>query len=100
MTYYFRVGPMLFIINVQSSAIGFSYPRIFVRFPDNSYLNYELILGAIFKMNEDDWNSWLDGTEICLNSEEEIYKVCKENGIKWDIFCDLVFKQYEEALAQ
>ena len=31
--YVFRIGPLLFMLNVQESTIGYSYPRIFVRFP-------------------------------------------------------------------
>lgn len=97
MTYYFRIGSLLFIINTQFSGIGFSYPRIFVHFPDGSCLNCDLSLGAMFKMSEENWDSWLDGTEIFLNSKEEIEVVCKENGINWNAFEDFIFKQYEKA---
>ena len=95
--YYFRVGPLLFILNVQQSTIGYSYPRIFVAFPDNSYINCDLTLGAVFKMTEDDWFSWLDGTEINLDTIEEVRKVCSEAGINWDVFQEIIFKMYEEA---
>ena len=38
--YVFRIGPLTFMLNVQESSMGYSYPRVFVRFPDNSYLNF------------------------------------------------------------
>lgn len=98
MTYYFRIGPLVFIINIQFSGIGFSYPRIFVRFPDGSCINCDLSLPAVFGMTEEDWDSWLDGTEILLNSKEEIETVCKENGINWDIFEQAIFEEYEKSL--
>jgi hypothetical protein len=52
--YVFRIGPLMFILNVQQSTIGYSYPRIFVHLPDNSYLTCDHTLGAMFKMTEED----------------------------------------------
>lgn len=94
--YYFRVGPLLFILNPQFSGIGNCYPRIFVRFPDNSYLNCDLSIGAMFKMSEEDWNSWLDGTEVWLNTIEEVNKICSECGINWNIFEQIIFELLEK----
>ena len=94
--YHFRVGPLLFIINPQYSSIGYCYPRIFVRFPDNSYLNCDLSLGAMFKMSEEDWDSWFDGTEILLNTIEEVNKICSECGVNWDAFEKVIFEMYEK----
>ena len=95
MTYYFRVGPLLFILNIQESKIGFSYPRIFIGFPDNSYLNCDLSLGAVFKMTEKDWFSWLDGTEISLDNIDTIREICDSCGVNWDAFEEWAFEAYE-----
>ena len=94
--YVFRIGPLVFILNVQESEIGYLYPRIFVRFPDDSYLNCDLMLGAMFKMTEKDWQSWFDGTEKYLNTIDEVQDKCAEVGINWDEFEKIIFKLYDE----
>ena len=94
--YVFRIGPLVFILNVQQSIIGYYYPRIFVRFPDDSYLNCDLTLGAMFKMTEKDWLSWFDGTEKYLNTIDEVQDKCVETGINWEEFEKIIFKLYDE----
>ena len=94
--YVFRIGLLVFILNVQQSAIGSLYPRIFVRFPDNSYLNCDLTLGAMFNMTENDWQSWFDGTEKHLNTIDEVYAKCTEAGFNWGQFEESIFKLYDE----
>lgn len=94
--YIFRIGPLVFILNVQQSTIGYSYPRIFVRFPDNSYLNCDLSLGAMFNMTENDWDSWIDGTEHHLDNIDDVRAKCSEAGINWDIFEQIIFDLYNE----
>ncbi len=98
--YIFRVGVLCFILNVQQSKIGYAYPRIFVRFPDDSYLNCDLSIGALFKMTAKDWDSWIDGTEIHLDAIEEVRAKCSEAGINWDEFEKIAFEWYEDALAK
>ena len=94
--YVFCIGPLVFILNVQQSAIGYLYPRIFVRFPDDSYLNCDIMLGAMFKMTEKDWLSWFDGTEKYLNTIDEVHDKCAEAGINWKEFEKIIFKLYDE----
>lgn len=95
--YQFRVGPLSFILNPQYSHVGFCYPRVFVRFPDNSYLNFDLYLSACFPMNEKDWFSWLDGTEEELSSIEDVLDVIQHCGsfMNWQKFEDVVFELYQ-----
>ncbi len=88
-TYHFRVGLMHFIINDESSGIGYSYPRVFLSFPNGEYLNLDLTLGAIFKMSESDFWSWIDGTETDLDSEEAIREVCGNLNLSWDALFDV-----------
>lgn len=95
--YWFRIGPLQFIINTQFSSMGVCYPRIFVSFPDNSYLNYDLYMCVCFAMKEADWFSWLDGTEILLTNIEDVHTIAKEYGIDWQAFEDMIFKEYEKA---
>lgn len=95
--YFFRIGPLHFIINAQSSKIGFNYPRVFVRFPDNSYLNIDLSLPAMFVMSEDDWMSWLDGTQQDVDTIEEVRAIAKDNGFDWDKFEKEIFEFYKKA---
>ena len=94
--YVFRIGPLVFILNVQQSEIGYLYPRIFVRFPDDSYLNCDLTLGAMFNMTENDWQSWFDGTEKHLNTIDEVCAKCTEAGFNWGQFEEIIFKLYDE----
>ena len=94
--YVFRIGPLNFILNIQQSGIGSLYPRIFVRFPDNSYLNCDLTLGAMFNMTENDWQSWFDGTEKHLNTIDEVRAKCAEAGFNWEQFEEIIFKLYDE----
>ena len=94
--YVFRIGPLVFILNIQQSSIGCLYPRIFVRFPDDSYLNCDLTLGAMFNMTENDWQSWFDGTEKHLNTIDEVCAKCTEAGFNWGQFEEIIFKLYDE----
>ena len=94
--YHFRIGPLSFILNPQFSGIGYCYPRIFIRFPNNSYLNCDIALDAMFKMTEKDWLSWLDGTEKSVDDIKEVRTVCHECGINWDAFEELAFELYNE----
>ena len=94
--YVFRIGPLVFILNVQQSNIGYLYPRIFVKFPDDSYLNCDFTLGTMFNMTENDWQSWFDGTEKHLNTIDEVHNKCAEVGINWKEFEKIIFKLYDE----
>ena len=96
--YVFRIGPLVFILNVQQSTIGYSYPRIFVRFPDDGCLNCDLTLGTMFEMTEEEWQSWFDGTEKYLDTIDEINYQCAKAGINWKEFEDIIFKLYDEAI--
>ena len=95
-SYIFRIGPLLFILNVQTSTLGYGYPRIFVSFPDNSYINCDLTLGAVFEMSEADWMSWIDDELVKLDDIEDIRKLADESGINWDNFEKWVFELYEK----
>ena len=83
-TYHFRVGWVHYIINDETSGIGYSYPRVFLGFPNEEYLNLDLTLGAIFKMSKSDFWSWIDGTETELDSEEAIREICGNLNLSWD----------------
>lgn len=96
--YIFRIGKLHFIINPQYSGIGFCYPRVFVRFPDNSYLNFDLYLGQTFRMTQANWDSWLDGTEETVNDINRVREIAKDCGFDWDGFEQLIFDFYEDAL--
>lgn len=84
--YLFKIGMFNFILNVQYSGIGYAYPRIFVSIPGGTYQNWDLTLQTVFGMTEDDWNSWIDGTEIHLDTIDEVRDTCHMYGIDWDGF--------------
>ena len=94
--YHFRVGPMCFILNPQYSDLGYCHPRIFVSFPDDSYLNCDLSIRTVFPMSKDDYLSWLDGTQTTLQNMEEIREACKECGVNWDAFHEVALQMYEK----
>ena len=93
--YLFRVGPVQFIINIQYSTIGFSYPRIFIAWPDNSYTNLDLTLGAAFSMSESDWLSWYDDELVTLNDIDEVHKIAAEHGLNIDVLIDWAMSKLE-----
>jgi len=69
------------ILNVQYSKIGCSYPRLFIEFSENEYVNYDVFLNAEFKMKKDDFNDWLvDAKPIPEESYEE---TLREFGINY-----------------
>lgn len=95
-SYIFRIGPLLFILNIQTSTLGYGYPRIFVSFPDNSYFNFDLTLGAVFPMSREDWLSWIDDELMSLDDIDQVTKLVDESGINWKNFEKLVFELYEK----
>ena len=95
-TYVFRIGRLHFIINAQHSSIGYCYPRLFIRWPDNSYSNFDLYLGTLFTMSEDDWLSWLDGTETRLDDIDKVHEVCDLYGINFDPIQEWAFQMLDK----
>lgn len=93
--YCFKIGPLNFILNVQQNGIGYTYPRLFVNFPDNSHLNFDLTLGVAFSMTEKEWMSWLDGTENRLDDIDEVHKVLEECGLDIEQFNKFVDRLFE-----
>ena len=89
-SYLFKIGNMTCILNDESSAIGYTYPRIFVGFPDDSYLNLDLSLGAVFAMSDEGFHSWLDGSEIRLDTIEEIKEVFSSLSLSFENFEQVV----------
>ena len=89
-SYLFKIGNMTCILNDESSAIGYTYPRIFVGFPDDSYLNLDLSLGAVFAMSDEGFHSWLDGSEIRLDTIEEIKEVFSNLSLSFENFEQVV----------
>lgn len=85
-SYLFKIGDMTCILNDESSAIGYTYPRIFVGFPDDSYLNLDLSMGAVFAMSDENFHSWLDGSEIRLDTIEEVKKVFSSLSLSFENF--------------
>lgn len=85
-SYLFKIGNMTCILNDESSAIGYTYPRIFVGFPDDSYLNLDLSIGAIFAMSDEGFHSWLDGSEIRLNTIEQVKEVFSNLFLSFENF--------------
>jgi len=78
-----------FIINVQESKIGNCYPRIFIHSIDNdSFVNLDLSLPAIFKMKESDFCDWKADAEHI--DEEKFYSLLKGMEINLDAFSDIV----------
>jgi len=94
--YLFRIGPLMFILNVQHSSIGYGYPRIFISFPDCSYVNLDLTLGALFPMSEADWSSWFDNELVSLYNIKDVNKKMEEAGINWPELEKVIFEFYRE----
>lgn len=95
-TYFFRVGVLKFILNIQYSSIGFSYPRVFIAWPDNSYSNLDTTLGAVFTISEENWFSWFDKELISLDDITEISAIGKKCGINIQAILDWAFATLEK----
>lgn len=94
-TYLFKIGLFNFILNAQCGYNGYNDPRIFIQLPDGSYQDWDFTLSIIFQMTESDWDSWLDGTEIKLETIDEVREKCSECGVDWDNF-EKCFFGYED----
>jgi hypothetical protein len=95
-TYFFRVGVLKFILNVQYSSIGFPYPRVFIAWPDNSYSNVDVTLGAVVTMSEENWFSWFDEELISLDDITKINAIGEKCGIDIQAILDWAFAALEE----
>lgn len=79
-TYLFTTENGRFIINDERSKLGYAYPRIFVECP-NGNVNIDTTLGGSFNMSKEDFESWLDGTEI---TNANLKEICKDIGLKYE----------------
>lgn len=90
-TFMFNCGPIVFLVNVQFSTIGYAYPRLFVKLPDDSFINVDLTIGRIFGMSREDWDSWFDDTLVNLGTFDEAKgRICEETGMRLEALSDLV----------
>ena len=94
--HFFINGDFQYILNVQYSSIGYSYPRVFVRFPDCSFVNYDSYLETLFGMSEEEWDSWFDGELVTIPTEEEMDAKMHEAGLNWTRFKEAIQKIAEE----
>lgn len=85
-TYLFKTPTGRFIINDERSKIGYCYPRLFIEVGDE-YVNIDFTLGTAFKMKRQQFESWLDGTEII---DADPKKVCKDLGIIYDVMMSVI----------
>lgn len=77
----FVLGGHTFLLNIQSSKVGFAYPRLFIEVQPDEHLVLDLTLGAAFKMKEEDWSDWMsDCEEITTDEAKEALSGC----INWD----------------
>lgn len=95
-SYLFRIGFWQFILNIMYSTIGYGYSRLFIRCPDNSYMNVDFTLGSIFGMSEKDWDSWLDDELIKLSEISEVKAAAEEHGLNFENLMKFINEVMEE----
>lgn len=66
-----------YIVNIQQSKIGYSYPRFFIESGNGNCYNLDITLGACFKMKQKDFNDWASDARTDL----EFSSVCEEIGM-------------------
>ena len=89
-SYLFRVGPNIYILNIQYSTCGGCYPRLLIHFPDLSYLNYDITLGKFFDLTEEEWNIKFDKAAFSSLFEiEEVEQVCVDYGLDFSALTDI-----------
>lgn len=94
--YHFRIGKLIFILDLQYSSIGYCYPRLFISWGDSSYSNLDFYLQNFFSMTEDDFMSWLDGTQKSLDTIEEVRAVFELINVNWDELQSILFAISDE----
>ena len=99
-TYHTNIDGNEVIILDERSSIGYSYPRIFVMFKEQKEvtvrsgnkvvwhgMSHDVCLGQTFSMTREDFDSWLDGTEINVS---DIRDICKNLSINYDGLVKLI----------
>lgn len=81
--YFSIVNGCGLILHCQSSKVGYCYPNIFINVSNEKYVNVDCTIPAIFSMTKADFDSWLDGTEIPVTTEEMLYQF-REHGLSVD----------------
>lgn len=66
-----------YIVNIQQSRIGFSYPRFFIESGNGNVYNFDITLGACFKMKRKDFEDWAEDAIV----DREFSSVCEEIGM-------------------
>jgi hypothetical protein len=89
-TYYFIIGAVKFLLNIQHSKIGYAYPRLFMKFEDGSCANLDLTIGQVLGMKSESWDSWIDDDLIRLDNPTEITAKLIENGVSYKRLCEWV----------
>ena len=75
------------IIQVDHSKIGTGYPRAFIK-DKESYHNVDFVLGAVFHMTKEAWDSWFDSELKELSSKREIISVLADAGLNAETFLE------------
>ena len=78
------------IANVQCSEIGYSYGRLFIEEkPGQTYINFDLTLGATFSMKQSDWEDWLADAEL-VEDEQKMRQTIRQLGVNYDILAEVL----------
>lgn len=80
------------ILDVQTSGIGYSYPRFFVELPSEC-VNIDVTVGGIFKMKKSDFEDWASDAEKVSDPE----KVVSDVGVNYGAFINLVAELVNES---
>lgn len=74
--------PLRVVVNIQYSAIGYGYPRIFVEATFNErYINIDCALEAAFVMKASDFEDWFSDAQ-----PKTLQDACTEAGLDEQVF--------------
>lgn len=68
-SYKFKLGGCTVILNEQHSAVGYVYPRLFVKVSRDTYYNVDFTLAIAFNMPPKNFTDWASGAEVVEDSQ-------------------------------
>ena len=95
--YLFRIGPLMFMLHIDYSKIGYAYPQILISWPDDSYSLIDLTLCALLDCSKENWYSCFEDFNI-LEDEQSIQETFASIGLNWKALENVIFEMYEKAL--
>ncbi len=81
------IGGKTVMFDLPQSKIGYTYPRLFIDIGDGTYINYDFVVDAAFKMPAKNWDDWMSDA-INVSEKGGAEKFCAEINLNYSALCD------------